>query len=267
MRLKDAGIVITRPLGQAGKLSTLITEQGGKPISFPLIDIVPLQDYSVFDATIKNLENYDWAIFISSNAVQNGMPRALEQTHTLPSNLQFAAIGPVTASELTSFGVTNVLIPHNRFDSESLLNLPEMQDMTGKKVMIFRGIGGREVLADTLTARGAQITFAECYQRVNPQTDCMALEELWRNGQCHAIVVTSSEAMRYLLQMTHNGNDEWLRGIKICVNHARIAEEAQAFTNHLQIYIAEAPGDDAMLICLCNSLRAYLQGASHHALS
>ncbi len=263
LRLKGAGIVVTRPLAQAGKLSTLINEQGGKTISFPLIDILPLQDYSAFDTAIKNITSYDWAVFISSNAVKNGMPRVLKQYPALPPCLKFSAIGPVTASELLAYGISNVLIPNNRFDSESLLSLPEMYAMQGKKVMIFRGIGGREVLADTLTSRGANVTFAECYQRVNPQTNCVMLEELWRNGQCHAIVVTSSEAMRYLLQMTNHADNEWLYNIKICVNHARIAEEAKALATHLQIHIADAPGDAAMLACL----EACLQGPIHTALS
>ena len=78
------------------------------------------------------------------------------------------------------------------------------------------------------------------------------LEQLWRNKKLHAIVVTSSEAMRYLLEMTHNGSDAWLRNIQICVNHARIAEEAPSLG--LKITVADAPGDDAMLTCLQRAL-------------
>ncbi|HYN53337.1 MAG TPA: uroporphyrinogen-III synthase, partial [Methylotenera sp.] len=59
--LKGFGIAITRPIAQATKLSALIFENEGTPISFPLIDIVPLQDYSVFDRTIQTLETCDWA--------------------------------------------------------------------------------------------------------------------------------------------------------------------------------------------------------------
>ena len=141
--LKGMGIAVSRPVAQATKLNALIRENDGEAISFPLIDIVPLQDYSVFDNTIKALETTDLAIFISSNAVQNGMPRVLTQFGKLPTGLKFAAIGPVTASELMQMGAQQVLIPKNRFDSESLLSLPEMQAMQGKKVMIFRGVGGR----------------------------------------------------------------------------------------------------------------------------
>lgn len=247
-----AGIAITRPIDQAKKLSLLISNHGGVPISFPLIDIAPLQDYNMFDRVVNALETYDWAIFISSNAVQNGMPRILDKFGHLPPQLKFAAIGPVTAEELRQMGVAQVLTPQHRFDSESLLSLPEMQAVQGKRVMIVRGIGGRDVLADALKARGAHVTFAECYQRVSPQRDCTLLEQLWRNQQCHAIVVTSSEAMRYLLAMTHNGSDHWLRNLLICVNHARIAEEAEAVG--LQVTIADAPGDDAMLACLQQAL-------------
>ena len=242
------GIAITRPVAQATKMTSLIQEHGGHAIAFPLIDIVPLEDYSQFNDAIKSLVDYDWAIFISSNAVQNGMPRIKNQFNPLPPNLRFAAIGPVTAAKLIELGAENVLIPENRFDSESLLNLPEMQHVQGKKVMIVRGLGGREVLADTLKSRGATVRFAECYRRINPQRDCLYLEQLWQNNQCHAIVITSSEAMRHLLEMTHNGNDKWLRQMQICVNHARIAEEAKS--SGLDVHIADAPGEGAMLACL-----------------
>ena len=127
-----------------------------------------------------------------------------------------------------------------------------MHDVENISIVIFRGVGGREVLADTLKARGAQVFFAESYQRINPQTDAALLENLWRDNKCHAIVVTSSEAMRHLLKMTNNGTDEWIRNVEICVNHARIAEEATAIGLHVSI--ADAPGDDAMLACLHRAL-------------
>lgn len=259
--LNGMGIIITRPSAQATKLSALIHEHGGQAISFPLINIMPLDDYSQFNQVINNLDAFDWVIFISSNAVQNGMPRILAQFETLPSQLQFAAIGPVTASELIQMGVDKVLIPNNRFDSEALLSLPEMQSMQDKKVMIVRGIGGREVLANVLSSRGATVSFAECYQRINPQMDCQYLAQLWQNNHCHAIVITSSEAMRHLLEMTNNGNDDWLRHMKICVNHTRIAEEAEAAGLHVNI--ANAPGDEAMLACLQLAI-SQMANDSHH---
>lgn len=246
--LAGVSVAITRPSDQAKKLTSCIEAAGGHVILFPLIAIVPLNDYSEFEANIANIACFDWVIFISSNAVQHSMPFLLKQK--LPNTLQFAAIGPVTANELQNFGIKKVTIPEGRFDSESLLSLPSMQDMQGKKVMIVRGVGGREVLAETLQSRGADVTFAECYQRINPQQNVEALTTTWSNHQLQAIVVTSSEAMRHFLDLAIDA--AWLKDVTICVNHARIAE--QPIQLGLKVLIADAPGDEAMLNTL---LRAH----------
>lgn len=250
--LKGFGIAITRPLDQAKDLSAAIEQQGGNSILFPLIAISPLSDYRAFDEKISELTAVDWAIFISSNAVDNAMPRIINHYGIVPDTLKFAAIGPQTAKQLASYGVHHVLIPSERFDSEALLALSEMHAINHQRIMIFRGIGGRELLAETLQQRGAKLDFAECYQRINPQINCKLLDQFWQENQCHALVVTSSEAMRNLLAMTHKGHDEWIRNIAICVNHARIAEEASAAG--LAVYIASAPGDVSMLSCLQKAL-------------
>lgn len=239
--LTGIGIAITRPIDQAKKLSALISDAGGTPFLYPLIEITPLSDYSQFESVINEVKQYDWAIFISSNAVQNSMPRLLKKG--IPPSLKFAAIGPVTATELQSFGVDHILAPANRFDSESLLALPEMHAMQGKKVMLFRGIGGRDVLAETLKARSATVTFAECYQRINPQTNCNLLAQLWADKKLHGVVVTSSEAMRHLLDLA--GDSEWLKNVTLFVNHARIAELPSQLG--LKVKVADTPGDIGML--------------------
>lgn len=249
--LTNRHIVITRPLGQAERLSSLIQKAGGTAHLFPLLEIVPLSDYQKFDEKVASLNEFDWAIFISSNAVQNSLPRLMQKLGHIPPKLKFAAIGPKTAADLAEFGIKNTLTPQDRFDSEALLALPEMQNMKNQKVLIFRGIGGREVLAETLKQRGAIVEFAESYQRINPQKDLTEVEQLANQNRLDAIVVTSSEAMRYLLDMGKDAT--WLKNIKLCVNHARIAEEANALG--FSAFVAETSGDDAMLNCLANALK------------
>ena len=243
--LANFGVAITRPTDQAKRLSQLILKEGGNVIAFPLIEIVPLNNYSLFEHVISDLTPYDWVIFISSNAVQNGMPRMVKSG--IPAHVKFAAIGPVTAQELKQFGAKEVLIPNTRFDSESLLDLPEMHEIKNKKVMIVRGVGGRDVLAETLKKRGAEVTFAECYRRINPQTNVDLLVKAWQNHQLHAIVITSSEAMRNLLDLA--GDASWLKQVSICANHARIANTA--LEHGLRVWVTEAMGDEKMLATLC----------------
>jgi uroporphyrinogen-III synthase len=243
MTLPLAGvhIAVTRPPGQATKLNAAITAAGGQVISFPLLDIASLPDLTAFHTAITPLSQFDWAIFISSNAVQFGMP--LLQQASLPAALKFAAIGPTTASALHGFGIAQVLTPSDRFDSESLLALPELQQMQGRRVLIVRGVGGREVLAETLKQRGAEVVFGECYRRINPQADADVLAQAYATGQLQSIIITSSEALRFLLDLA--GHSGWLKAVPLFVNHDRIAEQAAA--HGLSVASAGQPGDEAML--------------------
>ncbi len=256
--LQQKTIAVTRPTGQAEKLSVMLQNAGATVLSFPLIAIAPLPKPDEVAEQFETLAQQNWLIFISSNAVQHGMTaiQKIWKTSCL-ENLKFAAIGPVTAQALAEYGIAEVLIPESRFDSEALLAMPAMQNMQQQNVMIVRGIGGRELLAKTLTQRGANVQFAECYQRVNPQNnaDCLYDSDT-QTSQCDAIVVTSSEAMRHLLDLaeinTINAAEHWLQKVKLCVNLPRVAELANSLG--LTTYIAGKPGDEAMLNCVTDAL-------------
>lgn len=244
--LKGLHVAVTRPVDQAKSICEAIQHHGGDAILFPLLAISPLDNYHEFENVTANLEQTDWAIFISTNAVDNSLPRILKKFGNLPENLKFAAIGHQTAKQLTLYGVHQVLIPHTRFDSETLLALEEMHNVKNKNIVIFRGVGGRDVLANTLKSRGANVMFAECYQRINPQTDAQLLSNAWQQEHLNAVIVTSSEAMRNLLDMA--SKSEWLQHVTLCVNHARIAELPLQFG--FKVLVTDAPGDDAMIECL-----------------
>lgn len=256
-------IAVTRPTEQAKSLCRMIEQHGGVAIEFPLIAVSALDDYQRFEQQITQLANTDWAIFISSNAVDFAMPRVLKTYGQLPGQLKFAAIGHQTAHALGKYGVDKVLIPQGRYDSETLLALPEMQHVEANRIAIFRGVGGRELMAETLKARGAHVYFAESYQRINPQQSTALLNSQWQQNKLDAIIVTSSEAMRYLLQMA--ANQTWLQHVTLCVNHERIAEQPRQLG--LKVLVAEAPGDEAMLQCLSrlvNSEHVESQRVKHH---
>lgn len=239
-------VAVTRPKEQASRLCDLIEHHGGVAIPYPLIEIAPLDSYKILEEQLNKLEKTDWAIFISSNAVEFAMPHVLRKYGNVPENLKFAAIGHQTAKALSLFGVHNVLTPKTRFDSETLLALSEMQNVANMTVAIFRGEGGRELIAETLKERGAEVYFAECYRRINPQSDTLLLSEQWKNGQLHAVVVTSSEAMRNLWHMA--GASLWMQHVTLCVNHERIAELPRQ--HGLKVLVAKESGDEAMLTCL-----------------
>lgn len=238
--LKGLNIVVTRPRDQARGLTRRITELGGNAILFPLLEIAPAADASELDALKQHLSSYDLLIFISPNAVKFGMS-ALGH---VPSSVRVATVGQSSAQGLRELGIADVIAPTDRFDSESLLAVPTLQNVAGWKVAILRGNGGREMLGDTLKARGALVDYVTCYERSKPELDA---DSVLKAGP-HAINVTSSEALGNLWQGLTQAQQTQFSALPLFVPHARIAELAQQ-QGWKNIVHTEA-GDDGLLAAL-----------------
>lgn len=247
--LQGKTIVVTRPLAQAAKLAGLIAAQGGVPVVFPLLDIGPTDDPESLRAAIAGLEHYALAIFISPNAVDFSLPAILAE-RTWPPGLQTAAIGQSSVLRLASYGIEHTIAPVERFDSEALLERPELQPVrvSGQRVVIFRGNGGREYLADTLRERGAQVDYATSYHRSAP-ADGTPLEALWRTNRLDALTISSSEGLRNLIDLLDADGRERLRATPVFVPHQRIAEVAAEFG--LQRVMLTGPADAGIIAGLC----------------
>jgi uroporphyrinogen-III synthase len=241
--LDGRGIVITRPLEQGRSLAALIEREGGRAIAFPVIDILDVTDRSQLHAVIDRLEHFDAAIFISPNAVTKAM-EAISARRAFPQDLRVAAIGAGSARELERRGVGQVIVPKARYDSEALLDLPELEDVAGKRIVIFRGDGGRPLLGDTLKARGASVEYVECYRRVKPTADVTPLLAAWARGEVDGVVATSSEGLRNLHAMLGDGGRSALAATPLFVPHPRIAQTARELG--LAHVVATAAGDEGI---------------------
>lgn len=241
--LAGRGILVTRPAHQAQELSRLIGEAGGRAMLFPVIEIVDLDDLQPLLAVIGRLEQFDLAIFISPNAVDKAM-NLIASRGSLPPGLKVAAVGQGSARELKRFGVAGVIAPRGRFDSEALLELPELHDIAGRRVVIFRGEGGRELLGDTLRARGAELTYAECYRRGRPSADAAALLRAWARGEVDAVTVTSGEGLHNLFDLLGKLGQQWLRKTPLFAPHPRIAQVARELG--IANVITTGPGDEGL---------------------
>jgi uroporphyrinogen-III synthase len=238
--LADLNIVITRPREQAVGLEQRIVQLGGNPLLFPLLEITAVHDEQALHEQISHLWQTDLAIFISPNAVRYGLA-AIRAEGELPASLKIATVGQGSAKALREQGITGVIAPTERFDSEGLLALAELQNMAGKKVMIFRGDGGRELLGDTLRARGATVEYVTCYLRSKPTFDAGALLDATPD----AITVTSSEALTYLWEMFEAQGRSRLAAMPLFVPHERIANAARQ-QGWQKVVITES-GDDGLL--------------------
>jgi uroporphyrinogen-III synthase len=246
--LAGNGIVVTRPAQQAERLAGLIRAAGGEAILYPVIEIRDVVDPQPLYDLIDRLDEFDLAVFISPNAAHQALG-AIAGRRALPATLAIAAVGPGTARGLAGLGVANVIAPGGRGDSEALLALPQLGEPRGKRVVIFRGDGGRELLADELTARGALVEYATCYRRVRPDLDPAPLIAAWDRGGLHAVAVTSSEGLRNLCEMAGAAGRTLLARTPLFVTHPRIGQTARELGLSNVIVTTES-GDEGLVAAL-----------------
>jgi uroporphyrinogen-III synthase len=249
-RLGGRRIVVTRPAGQNERLAELIRAEGGEPVVFPVLEIVELEDTRTLVAAVDRLHEYRLAVFISPNAVDKAM-NVVAARRTWPAGLLAATIGRASEKALARYGVTDVIAPQGRFDSEALLALPELAQVAGWRVVIFRGDGGRELLGDTLATRGATVDYVECYRRARPNADVEPLLKRWGRGEIDAVTVSSSEGLRNLFDMLGKLGQAWLKRTPLFAPHARIAENARALG--CERVLETGPADEG----LCAGLLAF----------
>ena len=238
--LNGRGILVTRPARQAGALAEKIAALGGVPVIFPAIVILPPSDAARVTQAHAELAGYDYAIFVSANAVEYGVP----DPRRWPAKLVAFAPGPGTADALASVGIGNIRTPSTTLDSEGLLELPELANARGKRIVIFRGDGGREHLGDALASRGAHVEHVVCYRRSKPESGATGLNDVFRAGQVDAVTITSTEGLDNLWALGDVAmRAAWCR-CPTFVPHPRIATRAR----ELGLDAVETAGSDTGLI-------------------
>lgn len=241
--MKGKGIVVTRPRELAGGLARAIEGAGGRAILFPTIAIEDAPP----PVALRRLDAYQLAVFVSPTAVH----KVMAQVATWPEQLAAAAIGAGSKRELERYGVRGALAPEEGADSEALLSLPALQQMRGKRVVIFRGGAGRPLLGEALAARGAEVEYADCYRRVLATSDPAALLAQWRGGAVHAVTVSSSEGLDNFVTLA---GGEVLAALPLFVPHERVA--AHARERGARQVLVSGPSDAAVL----ERLVAYFHG-------
>lgn len=185
-------VLVTRPEQQAAGLCESIIAGGGEAIALPVLDIVPILPWNESELRVAE---QDMIIFISRNAVIHFMAGL----HIcLADNIELVAVGSGTAATMQQYGLRVDIQPLPPGGSESLLAIPELNEVQDKKILIVRGEGGREHLADTLLARGANIRYLEVYRRGLPSRSKMEIEHA-KTADC--IVITSVAGLDNLCQL------------------------------------------------------------------
>lgn len=241
-------VIVTRPNGQVDYLLSVLQRQGYAVSHRPLMEIVPVPD-NAQNLALRNkvlqTDEYAVIVVVSINAAEHGLRWLDNYWPQYPVGIDWIAVGPSTAEVLEKAGLS-VHCPENSFDTEGMLTLEclHADKITGKKVLLWRGVGGRETLADTLRGQGATVDYAELYQR----QDIVHSPEHWQQALTDkpVLMLSSTQQIDIVCQQVADIAQRIRLLIVPTERSARIAKD-NGFT---QVVVAASARDDDMVAAL-----------------
>ena len=170
-------LLLIRPQRQEDQLLSMLENTGADVTHMPVMSIEPIVESHQIKTQILEVDNFHKAIFVSGNAAELAIEWIDKYWPMLPVGIEYFAVGERTAALLKEADM-DARYPNGRQNSEALLQLEHLQQLENQRIIIFRGVGGREILAETLIGRGARVEYCELYKRViNSQQLALAQQQ------------------------------------------------------------------------------------------
>lgn len=239
----DMKVLVTRPQHQAQALSEGLQRLGFEVVQFPTLKIVPVEDQVIVKETLEKADKYDMMIFISANAVYNAVP----YLQSITEKTAIVAMGPASAKALKEAGFRSTYIPESPHTSENLLDLPIFGNINAAQILLITGEGGRNLIANKLSERGAQVTQLPVYRRECPDSDPETLTSFLSSDNNRVIVTTSGDSLRNLLHLTPGEYKQSLLQTPLLVVSPRLEQIARELEDFSEILVAENAQDESII--------------------
>ena len=247
-------VVVTRARSQSAELVERLCELGADVIEVPVIELRPPSDTSALDAAIARLADYDWLIFTSTNAVEFFLARLAAAGRDFRSlRGRICAIGAATKAALEDLRLIVDLVPEASH-SEGLVKAFEPYDVSGARVLLPRAAEAREVIPQTLRARGAVVDVVDAYRNVIPEDAATRVEKAFAPPP-DWVTFTSGSTVKNLLAVAPPGA---LAGVRIATIGPATSEVARAHGLNVDAEARESTTEglvDAVVDCVGRSLR------------
>lgn len=242
--------LITRPAGKADNLLASLDSDGIAYLYQPLITTTQV---SIKPQDLQLLQQADAVIFVSVSAV-SCLQNQLEATQL---RAPLFAVGQTTAAALQRWLAQPVTVPEDQ-RSEGLLQLPQLQQVNGKQIVVVRGNAGRELIKQSLVARGATVRYIQSYKRLPLPLDGALLCQQWQLAGIRCIVATSNEILQQLFSLIPAANQHWLLQRDWILVSPRMQESALALgIAPERITLAANANDSALLAAISQLKREY----------
>lgn len=190
-------VVVTRAERQAEGLAAAMQAAGAEVALLPLLAVVPPLDPRPLERAASEVALYDWIVFASANAVEAFLPLA---GGSLPSRLRIAVVGPATAAALRAFG----LVPHltaTKSEAEGLVADLGPHLRPASRILLPQAADARKVLAEGLTAAGAEVVAVVAYDKGLPATNGARAAELFAHSPIGWVTFTSPRIVRHFVEL------------------------------------------------------------------
>ena len=209
-------VLVTRTRQQAGVMAQRLRTCGAEAIELPTIEIVPVEVAPIM-ASISHIASgtYDWVIFTSANGVREYF-RHLETIQLdarVFGSTRVAVIGSETERALQSFGIRADVVPE-RFVAESLVEALAEFPMDGKRVLLARAAGARDVIPAVIRSRGADVDDVALYQARRPESAADEVLNRLSSGEIDVATFTSSSTVTGCLALLQ-GRTELLADVVV----------------------------------------------------
>ncbi len=211
-------ILNTRPSDQAHQLTQNLIKIGVDVLELPLLEITPTHQW--LKQKIQ-FETFDCVIFTSPNAIHH----FFKKIPIVPqwSDMPIFVIGKGSAETLLAHGFKSQPLPKEA-NSEGMLDLPYFQSVLNKKILLIKGVGGRQHLSKTLRSRQALLQTCVVYRRQCPKEALWTFRHLLQHHAIDIILLTSANACRHLLKLVEiEKKHQWLKQKTIITISQRIA--------------------------------------------
>lgn len=253
-------VLVTRPAGQADELLAALTRLGVRATHLPMLELEAIEPLAPSDhQCVLDFDRYAHVIFVSANAARFGMACVEDYWPQLPDGQRYWAVGVSTAEALERFHVS-AMYPQT-MNSEGLLELMATQEMTDQRVLLVKGEGGRSLIEESLTARGASVDSLRCYRRGPVDYDMSTLQSL-RENPPDLVLVSSGEGLDCLNRLLQPREHTNLTQTALIVPSQRVATQASESGWH-HIICASSAADAAMLASTKDWLEAHLEEIQH----
>lgn len=226
--MSDWRLLLTRPEDECAALAASLAQAGIHSASLPLLAITPLEESPAERSLILDLDRYCAVIVVSKPAARLGLERVDRYWPQPPLTQSWFSVGVATAAILEQYGL-DAHCPEDGDDSEALLKLPQLEQalqVHDPKVLIMRGEGGREFLADCLRGQGVAVDYLELYRRDLPSYPPGELYRRIQAERLNAVVVSSGQGLEHL---HHLAAQDWsqVSALPLFVPSPRVASQAR----------------------------------------